>query len=213
MFWLANYTSIGGLAVQIKSPTGAVIWNTRTPLRTGVTFQYWQEVYRFPIPANGTAQNVYASVNCLKDSFAVLGNYAWSYYLLGDMFQVHDDGAGNLTITGPGTNRQGVITTGNAGATTTVQNLFLSFYYYLPSTLTTRYRNLDTGPVGDGTQTNFFTGFNKSGAVTTVLQSIPTALPFVYSSRTAASITPGTGGGTGGGANLGTGPGGTIRPF
>jgi hypothetical protein len=174
-----------------------VIWNTRYPVRSAPIYPYWADVMRFRIPADGTPREQYSSYAYVKNSYQAGNKAHWGYYFQGDLFKVTDDGAGNVSVEifgtpySPQPSDPGYLTTRE-----TVRSLNSSFYYYLPSNILNRYNNLESGPTGDGTQTKFFTGFDRSGNVTTVLRSIPTS-PIPYPPSLSS------GGGDGGGGRPG----------
>lgn len=191
-YYHINYSRKTAAAFQISDPSGNIIWNTRTPVRNTPNYLYWQDVMRIRIPANGTAKELYTSLWYVKNTYQVSNKVHWGYYFSPDMFKIVDDGFGNLDIELFGSARAPLASEPNAANDKlTIKMLAASFYYYLPpSTTSERYTNLDSGPVGDGTQTRYFTGFDASGNVTTVLQSIPATLP---------EPTPSSSGGGGGG--------------
>ena len=193
-YFLKNFGGPAAGAFQLLDPNGNIVWNTRYPVRSGVVYTYWQEVMRFRIPADGTARTIYSFYKYVKNSYQVGGGYHWGYFFNGGLFKVIDDGVGNLTIEFFGSHETLETTmTDFLTVRETMRSLLQSFYYYIPPAVLTRYTNLDPGPVGDGTQTRFFTGFDRNGTVITVLSSIPTTAPYP------PSYTPGGGGGGGGG--------------
>ena len=194
-YYHINYARKTAAACQIKDPSGNVIWNTRYPVRNYLNYLYWQDVIRIRIPADGTPRDLFSSLWYVKNTYQVSNKAYWGYYFNPDMFKVSDDGNGNLTIVIFGTPRAPLATDPNASNDTlTIKMLNAAFYYYLPTTTTSaRYSNLDVGPVGDGNQTRYFSGFDSSGNVLTVLQTIPTTL------SDPVPTNPGGGGGGGGG--------------
>ena len=179
----------GGIALNIFNPnTGQSYWST-LKIVSNSAYLYWQEVYRIPIPANGTPVTLYNAPYAVKDVGAVLGN-RWSSYFgnasdasAGSIFAVTDDGAGNLTINMLATNQN----TGNSYYDTSLINYAYIIYYYADSNIGAgRYTQLEG--IQNGTQTHQFTGFTNAGAVTTSLTTYPG-----YSAA--------TGGGGGGGGS------------
>lgn len=202
---LKNYAGPAGGSFQITNSTGGVIWNTRYPVRSGAVYLYWHEVMRFRIPANGTPRTIYSFYKYVKNSYQVSGKTNWGSFFNGDLFKVEDDGVGNLNIQFFGTPYclDPAITDHNS-IRETLRHLPLSFYYYIPPDVTLgRLSNLDPGPVGDGTQTRFFTGFDRTGNVITVLSSIPSVAPYP---PVCSSGGGGGGGGRGGGGTDAGGP-------
>lgn len=178
-FYLKNYGGPAAGAFQLSDPSGNVIWNTLSPVRSDYIYPFWQEVMRFRIPADGTARTIYSFYKYVKNSYQVGEGYHWGYYFDGGLFKVIDDGVGNLTIQFFGEQKTlSENMTDYLSVRETMRSLPMSFYYYIPPDVLTRYTNLDPGPVGDGTQTTFFTGFDRNGNVTTVLTTIPSVAPY-----------------------------------
>jgi hypothetical protein len=197
-YYHINYRGPAGAAFQIKDPSGNVVWNTRYPVRSGQVYGFWNEVYRFKIPANGTRQELFSSQWCIKDTFVVDQKYHWGRFFAGDMFKIIDDGFGNLDIEFFGSPTSVPTNITNASTFNNIIRFMpYLFYYYLPDSFysssgaasVARLTNLDTGPAGDGTQTRYFFGFNQDGAVRTVLRNIPTTAPSLI------PFNPGGGGG------------------
>lgn len=198
--YVLNPTNPGGMAIRITNSAGTEIWTTRYAVRNPATvYQYWSEVYRFPIGNTAETLRTYdntlgGNVNntyCVKNTYPALGNYNYGYYFAVHSFiTVTNDGHGNLTISIP----SNPATSNNANTDVTIADLSMSLYYYWPST--NRITQLDPGPTGNGTQTRLFTGFTNQGAVTTQLVTIP--------STTVTLTTIGGGGGGGGGGGLGS---------
>jgi hypothetical protein len=165
-----------GMAVRITDSGGGEVWNTLYPIRANPVYLYWQEVYRFPINANGIRQDLVSYPYCVKDTAAVDGSNRWGDYfgeggtsLTRSMFIVTDElGNGNINISMTNLNFYSIYF-----ASPTHRSLTEAFYYYSGSTVTTRYTQLDTAPTGDGSQTRKFTGFNQAGAVQTTLAPFP----------------------------------------
>jgi hypothetical protein len=149
-------------------------WSTLYPVRSSSPYNYWQEAYRIPIPADGTARTFYNGNYCVKDIGAVNGN-RWSSYFgdantasAGSMFSVTDDGSGNLTVTTLAVPRN----TGDSYYDTSLAAYYYNSYYYIDtSVVTPRYSQLED--IQNGSQTHQFTGFSSSGAVTTTLVDYP----------------------------------------
>jgi hypothetical protein len=198
--YVLNPTNPGGMAIRITNSAGVEIWTTRYAVRNPATvYQYWSEVYRFPIGNTAETLRTYDNTlggnvfntYCVKNTYPALGNYNYGYYFAVHSFiTVTNDGHGNLTISIP----SNPATSNNANTDVTIADLSMSLYYYWPST--NRITQLDPGPTGNGTQTRLFTGFTNQGAVTTQLVTIP--------STTVTLTTIGGGGGGGGGGGLGS---------
>lgn len=156
------------------------IFNSLYPVRSSTPYQYWNEVYRIPIAANGTTATYQSKSYIIKNSngaeFNNLGNYfgAINYDNDGSMFKVTDEqGLGTLLV------EINPVLKGTTSLSTenqlTIEDAKFLPYYYSARTLSrwTASANLDSGPTGDGTQTRFFIGFTKDGAVRTRLIGAP----------------------------------------
>jgi hypothetical protein len=198
-----NYAGAAGQAFQLTDSSGNIIWNTRYPVRSGSVYLYWQEVMRFRIPANGTPKSEYSYYSYVKNTYQVASRTHWGQFFSGGLFRVNDDGVGNIGVEFYGTFRAIAPTlTDYASVRETVRHLPLSFYYYVPPDVTAgRITNLDPGPVGDGTQTRYFLGFDRDGNVITSLVSLPTTAPYPPEDTGG-----GGGGGRGGGGTDAGGP-------
>jgi len=87
------------------------------------------------------------------------------------MFIVNHDGRGNITIA---LNNLRELS-GNAEFDATLKNLTRALYYYSNSDINGRYSQLNSGPLGDGTRTLLFRGFDS--LVPTLSSSLPTIVP------------------------------------
>ena len=170
-FYAENTGGPAGIGIRILDQSSLEVWSTLTPIRSGTSFLYWAEAYR--IKLDGTARTYYTNDWCAKDGGVIFGTYRW-----GDFFGqpgsvearsicvVTDDGNGNIGIKIPNYT-QG---TGDNGSTITISNLTEAFHYYSTHG---RFTNLEPTPVGDGTQTHLFTGFDNQGNVQTILVTYP----------------------------------------
>jgi hypothetical protein len=168
-----NYNGPGSVGIRIRnSTTLEEVWSTLTPVRSASPYPYWSEVYRIPL-TNG-ATTYYSYEYCVKDYSIVDGTrYGDHFGTAGtnetrSIFTVVDDGVGNLsisinTLTNP---------TGVSYNDTTMINLGYAVYYYENLPAVNRYTQLGS-PLGDGSQTEQFLGFNADGTVRTSLVTYP----------------------------------------
>lgn len=171
-------TNYGGIGLNIYNGRFVSIWNTKDNAVTTNAYQYWQEVYRIPIAADGTQRTFYNAPYCVKDVGAVNGT-RWSDYFgtLGDasqgsMFSITDDGVGNLSISM--LSSYGRPSGSDPNAQTDIGsmiNLQYALYYYADPTIFARYNQLED--IQNGSQTHQFTGFDSNGNVITTLQTYP----------------------------------------
>lgn len=172
--WFVRGAGTGptGCAILI---TGNLRWSTRYASRGAqLPYKYWAEVYR--IPLTGQARQ-YLLPNYLVKDFAIGSDSVNNrpkryseYFNESSMLRITDDGLGNLDISfNPKTS-----SSSNSDLESSLTYLPNLFYYY--SNDPARTTNLDPAPVGDGKQTKFFTGFTKTGQVTTKLELINTNL-------------------------------------
>lgn len=165
--WIVNGDKYGptGIAVNIKRTSDSLhVWSTRDPFRPSTPFQNWCDVYRIPIAADGTAKT-YLSKDYLIKSWQLEGQPYQYYFANNNLLQVDDNGQGELTITF------------NSNPTVNNDTVYYAhelLYYY--SERSVRKSNIGS-PEGDGSQTRWFRGFTKDGAVRTVLQSFPVNPP------------------------------------
>lgn len=130
-------------------------------------YPYWNTVYRLSLDGSEKQYPI-------NDSYLVrrrgtdYSDYFGEYQSQGTMFFVNDDGFGNLEITLNHLRE----TSSNERLTTTLENLTRSFYEYSAADLVGRFGTQPT-PVGDGTMTRMFTGFNLNGAVLRVITPYP----------------------------------------
>ena len=170
-FQVLNRAEGAGVAIKlVEQDTGIQIWSTKDPIRSKIPYKYWQDVYAIPLDQG---KYTYRSGKYLiKNTQPALGNYWGSYFSSdGSLFTVTADGFGNLDIKFNGR---------KYGATDpyihkTLINLNYLPYYY--STADTRYTQLEDAPIGDGTQTHYFLGFDRTGAVRTSIVPYPTTTP------------------------------------
>lgn len=169
----------GAMGVRITDSGGGEVWNTLYPVRPNPVYLYWQEVYRFPIKANGTREELNSYYYCVKDTAALEGVYRWGDYFgqagsaqSRSMFVITDSsGDGNLQI-----GLTAIQTySGYDSISQTLHNLVEAFYYYSASQWygNGRQAQISPGPIGDGTQTLKFVGFDQAGAVQTILATFP----------------------------------------
>jgi len=174
----------GAMGVRITDSGGGEVWSTLTPIRSSPAYLYWQEVYRFPIKARGVwwqyaKEELNSYYYCVKDTAALEGQYRWGDYFgqagtgqTRSMFIVTDEtGNGNLQIAMTSIETY----SGYDSISQTLHNLAEAFFYYSSSQWygNTRYSQLNNGPVGDGSQTLKFVGFDQAGAVQTILAPFP----------------------------------------
>lgn len=165
-----NDSDAGGVALTIRDPsTNDIIWSTRTPVRSSPPYQYWQEVYRVPLTKG--AATYYSADYYIKNSLSVNKTNYGGYFQNGSIFNVTDDGFGNISIAFRNVGSLPV----DAGIRRTVVNLPYSPYYYLPgNVLTTRQTQLDISPIGNGSETHYFLGFDNLGNTVTSVVRFPT---------------------------------------
>lgn len=192
----------GGIAILIQYyPTiyyTEILWTTRYPVRTETVYNYWAEVYRFPIGNTAETLRTYDNTSgnqfntyCVKNTYPVLGNYNYGYYFpIHSIISVTNDGNGNLSISLSGTPS----TSGDPNNNITLIDISTSFYYYWPSS--NRLSQLSNGPIGNGSQTYQFAGFTNAGNTVTNIVTIPST-----SLTVTTSVTVGGGGGGGIGTN------------
>jgi hypothetical protein len=161
-----------GIGLNIYTGRFVSIWNTKDNAVTSNAYLYWQEVYRIPVLADGTARTVYNAPYCVKDTGAVAGT-RWSDYFgtPGDtsqasMFSVTDDGVGNLSI-----NMLSSTVRPSEEYVDSVISLQYALYYYADPDKFNRYNQLED--IQNGNQTHQFTGFDSNGNVTNTLQTYP----------------------------------------
>jgi hypothetical protein len=174
----------GAMGVRITDSGGGEVWSTLTPIRSSPAYLYWQEVYRFPIKARGVwwqyaKEELNSYYYCVKDTSALEGQYRWGDYFgqagsaqSRSMFVVTDEtGNGNLQIAMTSIETYSAYDSDSQ----TLHNLAEAFFYYSSSQWygNTRYSQLNNGPVGDGSQTLKFVGFDQAGAVQTILAPFP----------------------------------------
>jgi hypothetical protein len=129
---------------------------------------YWNLVYRIPI--DPTTPDVRLSKPYrTKVAFQDYGFYFGEGSSLESMFIVSNDEFGNISVRMNALRQM----SGDSQIDTTLNNLTRAFYYY-SATDTGGGRLIQLGvPLGDGTQTQLFTGLNSLGQATTSLVSIP----------------------------------------
>ena len=157
----------GAVAFQLyNQSTGLEVWSTRVPVR--VAYTNWAEVYR--IPLNQGATTYYSKNYIVKDS-AITGYDGKPY---GDFFEgqsifsVQDrNGDGNLTIT---FNPVGGTLPSSSSDQNTIYNITKLPYYHSDYN---RISNLTEPSAVAAGYTNFFTGFNATGGVTTTILAYP----------------------------------------
>lgn len=157
---LMSTSSSSGIGIRIKNATTSEeIWSTLVPVRNTLPYEYWSEVYRFPINTGAVADTMYSKNYIVKNTGPVDG-VSWGGYFgegaaEGSMFTVKSDGYGNVEIilnrkssnTGPAVDGTAEGTTGQAS---------YAFYYY--GNPTDRITQLET-PTGDNT--HYFVGFTR----------------------------------------------------
>jgi len=162
--WQAeNLIGPGSVAIRIFDDAGTTIWSTLTPIPN---ITYWQDLYE--ITLDGTARYYYCydyQSTTNGDVRTYWGPYFGSGNSLYSIITVTDDGNGNLTINLNNLRQY----FGDTGADITLNALTETFYYY--SENYSRYSNLES-PV-NGSQTNYFTGFDNQGNITTTLVTYP----------------------------------------
>lgn len=161
----------GSIGIRISNASNSYpVWSTINPVREVSPYPSWGEVYRIPLTEG---ENVYRSFSyCLKDRQPAEGN-RWGNYFSSDgsMFTVFDDGYGNIEIYfNPKSTRAST-----EEVNTTLSNIPTLNYYYSP--FGNRYSQLDVGPIGNGSETHYFIGFDRFGNVRTSIVPIPTAAP------------------------------------
>lgn len=178
--WVKNTSASAGVALRlVRKDTGEEVWNTRYPVRNEPSpYAYWLEVYRIKL---SNTPSTYRSINYLIKDYSPVteSGYGMRYgdffgaagtSLYQSMFLVTNDGFGNLNIA----INPKLRSPSSASDNTTLNYLSELYYYY--SERAERLTNLDTGPIGDGSQTKVFTGFNASGQVQTRLAAFPTTV-------------------------------------
>lgn len=125
-----------------------------------IPFPYWNQVYRIPI--GDSAGSWLSGDYAIKTTSVNWGSYFGEYSTSGSMFIVENDGYNNIKIT------MNVLRTlsGDEYTDVTLVNLSKAFYYYSETDIGGRITQLGY-PIGDGTQTLLFTGFDSLGVVTT----------------------------------------------
>ncbi len=161
----------GSIGIKVSnSANGSTVWSTLNPIREIDPYRGWGEVYRIPLT---DGESVYRSFGyCLKDRQPAEGN-RWGNYFSNDgsMFTVFDDGYGNIDLyINPKSTRAST-----QEVNTTVSNIPTLLYYYSP--FGNRYTQLESQPIGDGTQTHYFLGFDRFGNTRTSILPVPTAAP------------------------------------
>jgi hypothetical protein len=165
--WLVSGDKYGptGIAITLKRTSDNLqIWSTRDAYRPSVPYLNWADVHRIPIAADGTARTYYSKDYLIK-SWQLTGRPYEYYYQNNWMIKVDDNGSGELTITF------------NSNPTVSDDTIYYAhelLYYF--SERSVRKSNIGSAE-GDGSQTRWFRGFTKEGAVRTVLQSIPVEPP------------------------------------
>jgi hypothetical protein len=157
-----------GFAFVISDLGGTTIWSTNTPKRTA--YQYWQEVYRIPLTLGN---HTYQSASYLVKATDEAGGYTYGYWCgsgttARSLFSITDDGNGNLSFN---MNPWGNVDTSNQYVNTTLYLSQYMQYYY--SEAGTRIQNLEQ-PIGGGSTTHYFLGFDRNGGIQTSIAAWPT---------------------------------------
>ena len=128
--------------------------------------EYWSTVYKIVLDSS---EKEYYSANHISQTTDInYGQYFGNSVSYGSMFIVQNDGYGNLTIKMNQLSRLSEEESVNV----TLDNLTRAFFYYSEADVTSRYTQLST-PVGDGSETPLFIGFNNQGGVETSLVAFP----------------------------------------
>lgn len=157
---LMSTSPSSGVGLRIKKQsTSEEVWSTLVPIRSVLSYEFWSEVYRFPIGTNGATETMYSKNYIVKNTSPVDG-VSWGGYFgegasEGSMFTVKNDGFGNLEIilnrktfnTGPAIDGTAEGTTGQAT---------YAFYYY--GDPDNRITQLEA-PIGSNT--HYFVGFTR----------------------------------------------------
>jgi hypothetical protein len=130
-------------------------------------YPYWNTVYRIPLTGTANTYNVNSDYE-VKQRGTDYSQYFGEYLLQGTIFFVEDDGYGNLEITLNHLRE----TSDDETLNVTLENLTRSFYEYSGADIIGRF-GTQPAPVGDGTMTRLFTGFNLNGGKITVLTPYP----------------------------------------
>jgi hypothetical protein len=143
------------------------MWSTLKPIRaSGSPYIYWSEAYRIPLQESAGPQ-LFWNYYWMVKNIGLAEGQAYSQWFGSDgnalqsIFNVQDDGFGNLNITMNPLRQY----PGDSNLNTTLNNLRYCLYYY--SEIGNRYTQLES-PF-NVSQTRMFTGFTKNGTVTTVV--------------------------------------------
>lgn len=165
-----NSGDTAAIGVKLTAPNGTTVWSTLNPIRETDPYPGWGEVYRIALTKGTNAYRTFSY--CMKDRQPAEGN-RWGNYFSNDgsMFTVFDDGYGNIDFyINPKSTRAAT-----PEVNTTLSNIPTLLYYYSP--FGNRYTQLEPQPIGDGTQTRYFLGFDRFGNIRTSILPVPTAAP------------------------------------
>jgi hypothetical protein len=188
--YLTIGVGMGGDGTSIYSQGGSAFVSTSSLGILGTSSDYnyfaWSTVYKFEIPDNqavqylsGEQDNEGVYLYRVKPERTADGSYIEAginyeqYFGLesssGSMFIVNSDQYGNVSIA----LNQLRSLSGDEGIDRTLKNLTRAFHYYSDVDDPSRYYQLSTSPLQDGTVTYRFAGFNNSGTVLTSVVPLP----------------------------------------
>jgi hypothetical protein len=189
--YVDNVNNPGSIALVITGPSGLTVWDSKLPVRTA--YKYWNEVCRIPLYTSTSTPATYYSKDYIIKNLCPLNGYSYGSCFgdtgsiqEGSMFTVTQGTLDDITIS------LNVKSARDIADKTTNYSSYL-FYYYSDVLGSDRLTQLEFNP-GAGNSTHYFTGFDRTGAVTTALLPQPAA-PYVPPAPESSG-----GGGDGGGS-------------